>query len=189
MIIYKINQTNLEKTDTERVEANVKWYNPLIGYGFLHKGNGSEDIMIHFSALDKVSCAYIKPGDRIICDVICVNSGLQVSRIIEVKYDSQEPRSLSDFEASQSTPFDPESLEDFEGIIKWYKKDKKYGFIRPLNGGRDIFFHGSVLHATGYKYLEPGVRVLAKVSLSERGVMAKILTVIHNEKEQLQKLA
>jgi len=27
------------------------------------------------------------------------------------------------------------------GQVKWYDADKKYGFIHPLTGGRDIFVH------------------------------------------------
>lgn len=32
-----------------------------------------------------------------------------------------------------------------EGIIKFYLRDKGYGFITPSDGGKDIFFHSSGL--------------------------------------------
>lgn len=32
-----------------------------------------------------------------------------------------------------------------KGTIKWYNKDKFYGFLTPEEGGGDVFFHGSEL--------------------------------------------
>ena len=142
--------------------------------------------MIHFSNLDQVGCPYVKEGDRVICDVAQGKSGLHVIRVIEVKFGSSEPRTFQNFCGSQSTSFDPESLEDIEGIIKWYNPDKGYGFILPDDGRKEIFLHFSVLRAAGYKSLEPGIRVLAKVSISERGQEARIITILFEEEEKKQ---
>lgn len=192
MITYQYNENdneleNKNETNNTYVKASVKWYNPIKGYGFLNREGNSEDIMIHFAALDKVGCAYVKTGDRVICEVVPGKSGTYVARVIEVKFGSPEPRSLSGFLGSQSTPFDPESLEEVEGIIKWYNPDKGYGFILPNDGTKEIFIHYSVVHNTGLKTLEPGIRVLAKVSTSERGQEARIITVC--KKEEKKKIA
>jgi cold shock protein len=32
-----------------------------------------------------------------------------------------------------------------QGIVKWFDVSKRFGFIAPSGGGKDIFFHGSVL--------------------------------------------
>ena len=29
------------------------------------------------------------------------------------------------------------------GVIKWYNYNKGYGFIKPNNGDKDVFFHVS----------------------------------------------
>lgn len=171
------NSLNNSKT----VEASVKWYNPEKGYGFLTCPDESGDIMVHFSVLDAIGCAYIKVGDRVICEIASGNSGMQAVRVIEVKFGSPEPRSFSGFLLSQVTPFDPNDLEEVEGIIKWYNPDKGYGFICPDDGRREIFLHTSVLRAAGYKFLNPGIRVLAKVSTSERGQEARVIRVLYDE--------
>lgn len=194
MIIYRKNETETEtETETEIsnnnvecVEASVKWYNPAKGYGFLNREDNSGDIMIHFSTLDKVGCAYVKSGDRVICDVGPGRHGAQVIRVIEVKFGSPEPRSLSGFLGLQLTPFNPEDLEEIEGVIKWYNPDKGYGFIRPDNGGREIFIHFSVMRRAGYKTLEPGIRVLAKVYTSEKGQETRMIRILQEKEEERQ---
>lgn len=93
---------------------------------------------------------------------------------------------LSSFVDFRRTSFDSNSLEDIEGIIKWYNPDKGYGFIRYDDGRRDIFLHSSVIRAAGYKALEPGIRVLAKVATSERGPEARsILVLLEAEDKQM----
>lgn len=177
MIVYRSENNNFE-----RIEASVKWYNPEKGYGFLTLDNGSldVDIMIHFSVLDAVQCPYVNKGDRVICDVGPGKCGLHVIRVIEVKFESVSPRSLSDY----LNPTLPEAIEEIEGTIKWYNPDKGYGFILPNNRTAEIFLHSSVLRRTGHKILEPGTRVLAKVFLSEKGPEARqiiILTSLQSE--------
>ena len=172
------NSSNNNEPKAERIVAGVKWYNPVIGYGFLTPEDHSADVMVHFSHLDAVNCPYIKPGDQIICEAISTKLGRQVSRIIEIKFESSEPRSHSTFSYEHSVPFDPETLEEMEGTVKWFKVDKGYGFICPQDQGREIFFHVSVLRAAGYGCLTPGMRVSVKFSSSERGREARILTVL-----------
>lgn len=184
MIIYK-NEAN-ENGNNERIEASVKWYNPHKGYGFLTRGDGSADIMIHFSTLGVVGCAYLKEGDRVICDIGPGKRGLQVIRVIEVKFASPNPRALSDLLTSPFPASDLAELEEIEGVIKWYNPNKMYGFIRPNDGTTEIFLHYSVLYRVGYKAIEPGVRVLAKVAPSERGPEARqiiILTPLNSEEK------
>lgn len=178
-----INNKMINYDNVERIEANVKWYNPAKGYGFLYQNGKIDDIMIHFSLLDTIKCPYIKVGDRVICEVAHSKSGLQAVRVIDVKYGSPEPRSISGFFTSKLPPLDPESLEEIEGTLKWYNPDKGYGFIAPKDGTREIFIHFSVLREAGYTFLEPGVPVLAKVAQSERGPEARLMRVLHKEKE------
>lgn len=177
------NKTNIDENISVCIEATVKWYNPERGYGFLRRNAGSADIMIHFSHLDEVGCTYIQEGDSLICDIGLGEHGLQVIRVKEVKLGSLEPRSLATFLNSRVASFDPESLEEIKGIIKWYNPKKRYGFIYPDNGRNEIFFHASVMWAAGYKSLRTGTRVLVQVSTSEQGQEAQGLQVLCEGKE------
>jgi len=182
MILNKTVKTN--NKILERIETSVKWYNPAKGYGFLIRDTDPTDIMIHFSVLDAVGCPYITEGDRVICDIGPGKHGLQVVRVREVRFCSPEPRSLADFFDSKATSFDPASLEELEGTVKWYNSKKGYGFIYPDDGRAEVFLHASVVHAAGCKSLMPGVRVLIKVFSSERGQEARMLTVLCDERQE-----
>lgn len=43
-----------------------------------------------------------------------------------------------------------------EGIVKWFNKEKGYGFIRPKNSKKDVFVHISVVQKSGHDALEEG---------------------------------
>lgn len=162
----------------ERLEAKVKWYNPEKGYGFLVPEDDMGDVFMHFSVLDAAGCRRVEEGDQIVCDVGEGLQGRQVLRVLEVKFALREPRFSPSAHSLRSYSFDPDSLEEVEGVVKWFNPLKGFGFIYPDDGDRDIFFHASVLRAAGYESLEPGVRVRIKTSLSERGREARILSVI-----------
>ena len=171
--------SNNEEGEIERIEAQVKWYNPEKGYGFLAPEDEEGDIFMHFSVLDTAGCRRVEEGDTIVCDVGPGRRGRQVLRVLEVKFSTREPRFAPAFLGPRSPAFDPETLEEIEGEVKWFNPLKGFGFVYPDDGGRDIFLHASVLRAAGFESLEPGIRVHLKVSSSERGREARILGLIY----------
>ena len=46
-----------------------------------------------------------------------------------------------------------------EGTIKTIRDDRGFGFITPSGGGRDIFFHASVVEGMPFDQLREGQRV------------------------------
>lgn len=45
------------------------------------------------------------------------------------------------------------------GVVKWYNPAKRFGFIKPDNGGNDVFVHVTALEAAGLQVLDEGQRV------------------------------
>jgi CspA family cold shock protein len=45
------------------------------------------------------------------------------------------------------------------GTVKWFSVAKKYGFVTPDEGGKDVFVHMTVLAAAKIAYLDDGTRV------------------------------
>lgn len=45
------------------------------------------------------------------------------------------------------------------GTVKWFNKEKGYGFIQNDNGEDDVFVHFSSILGEGFKSLEEGQKV------------------------------
>jgi CspA family cold shock protein len=58
------------------------------------------------------------------------------------------------------------------GSVVTYFEAKGFGFLRPDDGGRDIFFHVSRLREGDALDLKPGARVLYELGMDRTGKMA-----------------
>ena len=57
-----------------------------------------------------------------------------------------------------------------KGTVKWFSSEKGYGFIRPENGGDDLFVH--ITKVKDRKVLEPDMEVTFEEGDSPRGKCA-----------------
>jgi len=57
------------------------------------------------------------------------------------------------------------------GVVKWFNRDRGYGFISPDDGSKDVFVHSTAIAATG-QALEEGQRVEFEVTQGEKGPQA-----------------
>ncbi|MDF0498388.1 cold-shock protein [Bradyrhizobium yuanmingense] len=58
------------------------------------------------------------------------------------------------------------------GIVKWFNATKGYGFIRPEDGGADVFVHISAVKKAGYTNLAEGARVSYELVADRSGKMS-----------------
>ena len=58
------------------------------------------------------------------------------------------------------------------GTVKWFNKQKGYGFVEQDEGG-DVFVHFSAILGEGFKNLEEGERIEFEVVEGEKGPQAK----------------
>ncbi len=54
------------------------------------------------------------------------------------------------------------------GTVKWFNKDKGFGFIAPDNGDRDIYVHFSNVETPDHN-LEDGQRVEFETAIGRKG--------------------
>ncbi len=59
-----------------------------------------------------------------------------------------------------------------KGVVLWFSRVKGYGFIRPDDGGEDVFVHFSAIRGDGYRNLQEGQRVEFTVEASDKGPQA-----------------
>lgn len=58
------------------------------------------------------------------------------------------------------------------GTVKWFNNAKGFGFIRPAQGGDDVFVHFSTIDMDGYKSLKAGQEVSFEVTQGPKGLHA-----------------
>jgi cold shock protein len=56
-----------------------------------------------------------------------------------------------------------------QGTVKFFSADKGYGFIKPDDGGRDIFVHISAVEGAGLQSLNEGQRVTYEIEADKKG--------------------
>jgi cold shock protein len=62
--------------------------------------------------------------------------------------------------------------ERSQGVVKWFSRQKGYGFIQPDGGSEDVFVHFSAIAGEGFRNLDQGERVEFSVEDSEKGPQA-----------------
>jgi CspA family cold shock protein len=55
------------------------------------------------------------------------------------------------------------------GTVKFFNADKGYGFIKPDDGGRDIFVHITAVERAGLTSLPEGQRVAYEIEPDKKG--------------------
>jgi len=66
----------------------------------------------------------------------------------------------------------------FTGTVKWFSKEKGYGFITRDDNKGDVFVHFSAIQQRGFKTLQEGQRVEFEVEQDAKGPRAKNVRVI-----------
>ncbi|MEL3891119.1 cold-shock protein [Ferrovibrio sp. MS7] len=59
------------------------------------------------------------------------------------------------------------------GTVKWFNNTKGFGFIQPVDGGKDVFVHITALEKAGLTTLNEGQKVSYELA-TQRGKTAAV---------------
>lgn len=117
--------------------GTVKWYNPEKGFGFIERDSGGDDLFVHRSAIGYQS---LGEGDRVEFREGQGAKGPSAEDIVVLETNpNPRPRRAG------APTVDPMSLPVASGVVDRFDDLKGFGFIKPDNGGSDVFFHQSAL--------------------------------------------
>lgn len=63
------------------------------------------------------------------------------------------------------------------GTVKWYNKEKGYGFITTPDG-LDVFVHYSQINMEGFKFLQDGQDVELDIIEGQKGLLANNVNLL-----------
>ncbi len=154
------------------IAAVVKWFNATKGFGFVQPKDGSPDAFLHISVVTRSGFERMPQGATIICNLCDGPKGPQVAsvhRITDIPAD-EPPAGKDGGDLGPAT--------QVEGTVKFYNREKGFGFAVPDGGGKDVFISARVLERAGLQGLEPEQRVRMAARSSQRGPMAETIEIL-----------
>ena len=167
-------------------DATVKWFNPEKGFGFVALSDGSGDAFLHANTLNSAGHNAVSPGASLRVRIGQGQKGRQVSEVISVDESTATPRGAPSRAPAgmggdqgmapsggmagaprRGSPTGP-SVE-LQGTVKWYNATKGFGFVAPLEGGKDVFVHASALQRAGVSQLAEGQTIWMDVVQGAKG--------------------
>ena len=64
--------------------GNVKWFNPIKGYGFIQPQGGGQDVFVHISAVERAGLTTLNEGQQVEFEIVS-NRGKSSAENIKVK--------------------------------------------------------------------------------------------------------
>jgi CspA family cold shock protein len=182
----------------------VKWFNPEKGFGFVALSDGSGDAFLHANTLNQSGRSAVSPGATLRVRIGQGQKGRQVSEVLSVDESTAQapaPRSSGPRMggggfgggdrggfgggdrggfggggggAPRRGPPTGPSVE-MQGTVKWYNATKGFGFVAPMEGGKDVFVHASALQRAGLTQLAEGQVVWMDVVQGAKGPEASAI--------------
>ena len=154
--------------------GTVKFFNAGKGFGFIQPDDGSADVFVHASALERSGVQELRENDRVTFEIEeDRRSGKLAAVSLQVTGSGSgsgfasrpDQRSQSNFRphGSASRPAGgargavPRQMEGSgSGTVKWFNMTKGFGFIQSHQGGDDVFVHISAVERAGLRDLQEG---------------------------------
>lgn len=171
MNITARNQNKQAHPQTELKRMHLKWFNASKGFGFLVPEDNSFDAFFHITILQDVGLNNAGEGAIFDCEIYDSGKGMQVERIVNIIETGAIPNVKCERTTEDGRPI-------LNGIVKWFKPEKGFGFIIADDGQKDVFIHKTLLDKNDIPALEEGQRVEITVKPVNKGREATSLKLL-----------
>ena len=161
---------SMEETD-RRVRGKVKWFDPGKGFGFVMVDGEERDILLHANVLRNYGQSSVADGATVDISIQTTPRGHQAVTVHAI----EPPKDISSVPLADFEEMDPEVLNAAElepGRVKWFDRNKGFGFANVFGRAEDVFIHIEVLRRSGLADLQPGEAIGLRVVDGKRGRMA-----------------
>lgn len=157
------------------VSGRVKWYDVIKGYGFVVPDDGGPDIMVHASCVRAFGKMALPENAGVRLLVTRGERGLHARELLEVDEDAAAPAPPQGFgERVRPTEFlgpDVEAGPLLPARVKWFDKQKGFGFVNIFGNAEDVFVHMETVRRCGFQDLSSGEGMACRTFRGPRGLM------------------
>lgn len=167
---HQDNMADDSAVDVLKVVGKIKWFDVAKGFGFIVPEDGSSDILLHVTCLRRDGYRTAYEGAQIVCEVLKGPKGLQALRILSMDestavHPSQMPPANTRVKVTATSELE-------RAWVKWFNREKGFGFLTQGEGTPDIFIHMETLRLYGLTELRPQQEVQVRYGPGPKGRMA-----------------
>jgi cold shock protein len=159
----------------QTVHGRVKWFDPGKGFGFIVSDDTDTDILLHANVLRNFGQGSVADNAGIVVRVQRTQRGVQAVEVLSIEPPEGVAFPLAE-EAGLFTDADILTFPLEPARVKWFDKNKGFGFANVFGRPEDVFIHAEVLRVSGFADLAAGEAVALRIVEGRRGRMAVQVT-------------
>lgn len=148
----------------------VKWFDSMRGFGFIVDEGGGPDILLHANVLRDFGQGAVSEGTHLRVAIVPTARGFQAVQVLAITPPAEAGAPLP--ELSEHSPDEIAALTMLPARVKWFDRQKGFGFANLFGRDGDVFLHLEVLRRSGFADLAAGEAVALRVVDGKRGLMA-----------------